>query len=94
MEKLITSLLLMINIMSMSSQSDYDNLRKYWFYKSKLNNNLIKVGLERGESIPFNQRGDGSGIATPGGQFKWNKTLHIGDGTSTLGLYIATLATV
>lgn len=64
------------------------NHRKYWWYKSRLNNDFVKVGLGDGESLPFNQRGFGSTSYTNSiPNFK------IGDGTSTLGLYIAQLAT-
>lgn len=64
------------------------NHRKYWWYKSRLNNDFVKVGLGDGESLPFNQRGfDGPGFTNSNPNFK------LGDGTSTLGLYIAQLAT-
>ena len=48
-------------------QSDLDNHKKYWYYKSRFNNDFIKVGDTypsaannynegHGESIPFNER--------------------------------------
>lgn len=40
-------------------QNEILNFQKYWYYKTRLNNDFIKVGKEHGESIPFNQRGDG-----------------------------------
>jgi hypothetical protein len=70
------------------AQTDELNHRKYWYYKSRLNNDFVKVGLKAGESLPFNQRG------------QWiqdfnveNCELKSGDATSTLGYYIALLAT-
>lgn len=62
--------------------------RKYWYYKTRLNNDFVKVGLGDGESMPFNQRGLNS--------ISFNSTdgkLNLGDGVSTLGYYVALLAT-
>ncbi|MBK9283669.1 MAG: hypothetical protein IPM51_05045 [Sphingobacteriaceae bacterium] len=39
------------------SQQDIDLHKKYWYYKNRLNNDFLKVGLKSGESIPFGQRG-------------------------------------
>lgn len=72
----------------MIGQNMTDNHRKYWWYKSRLNNDFVKVGTGDGESFPFNQRGkDGSGFVNS------NPNMNLGDGTSTLGIYIAQLAT-
>jgi hypothetical protein len=74
------------------TQTDNDNHRKYWYYRSRLVNDFVKVGLGDGESMPFNQRGaaetESTGFADP----NQNK-LKLGDGASTLGYYIALLAT-
>jgi hypothetical protein len=70
--------------------------RKYWWYKSRLNNDFVKVGLGAGESLPFNQRnhyGNGFNGVDANGITNVRSNLHVGDGTSTLGLYIAQLAT-
>ncbi len=74
------------------SQDAYANHRKYWWYKSRLNNDFMKVGLGDGESMPFGQRGSGSyGFnAFPN---VYNNKLNVGDAASTLGHYIAMLAT-
>jgi hypothetical protein len=91
--RLIRILLLTANIIvgvSMAiAQSDNDNHRKYWYYRSRLVNDFVKVGLSDGESMPFNQRGHD----TPLGYNAANAELYLGDGTSTLGYYIALLAT-
>lgn len=76
------------------------NHRKYWFYKSRLNNDFIKVGTGDGESLIFNERGFGVGKDADGKDIdmvatSWNDpvaSMKIGDGTSTLGYYIAQLA--
>ena len=36
---------------------EIDHHKKYWYYKSRFNNDFIKIGLNQGQSIPFNQRG-------------------------------------
>lgn len=40
-----------------SQTTEVDLHKKYWYYKSRFNNDFIKVGKEHGESIPFNQSG-------------------------------------
>lgn len=35
------------------TQTDADNHRKYWYFKSRLNNDFLKVGTAAGESMPF-----------------------------------------
>lgn len=78
------------------AQGEYNNLRKYWYYKTKLNNDFTKVGLNRGESMPFNERGyttkDNAEPNQPD-NITYTQSFKLGDGTSTLGYYIATLAT-
>src|ERR1700758_2720650 len=73
----------------LNAQSD-DHHRKYWYYRTRLNNDFVKVGTNQGESLPFNQRGysfDGD-LSNKG-----HKAMHAGDVTSTLGYYIGVLAT-
>ena len=65
-KKVILLLLLVIRFgPKIYSQSDLDNHKKYWFYKSRLNNDFIKIGNTptssllddgHGESMPFNER--------------------------------------
>ena len=72
------------------SQSDFINHKKYWYYKTRLNSDFIKIGLNAGESIPFNQRGyDGANYQV----FKPGQELRAGDATVQLGCYLAVLAT-
>jgi hypothetical protein len=95
-------LLLIIITFSIKSQNDLLNHKKYWYYKTRLNNDFVKVGAtpyagvayngnpSQGESIPFNERGweDNSLNYT----YKSDR-LKIGDGTARLGIYLALLAT-
>lgn len=88
-------------------QSDLDNHKKYWFYKSRLNNDFIKVGNTpaptlkdsldgHGESIPFNERNWDQTTYTPGNPASAgdnHRVLNHGDEGSRLGLYLAVLAT-
>lgn len=71
------------------SQNDYINHRKYWYYKSRMLNDFMKVGLNQGDNLIFNERG--LGCTT------WNNPscnyFKIGDATSTLGHYLAILST-
>ena len=86
----INLLLLFVLSNIIFAQSTNSNHRKYWWYKSRLNNDFVKVGTGDGESFPFNQRGaTGDGFTSP----DVRSNMFIGDGTSTLGLYIAQLAT-
>lgn len=71
-----------------TAQTDSDNHYKYWYFKTRLNNDFVKVGLGAGESMPFNQRG-----AEAFNKYAVNSKLKIGDGTGTLGYYIGVLAT-
>jgi len=70
-------------------QTDNANHRKYWYYKSRLNNDFVKVGTLAGESIPAQQRGESSNNSFSGNadiKMKW------GDASSYLGYYIGVLA--
>lgn len=51
-------ILLFVNFNFIWSQDNGIHHRKYWWYKSRLNNDFVKVGLADGESMPLNQRGD------------------------------------
>ena len=65
-------------------QYDVENLRKYWYYRYRLINDFVKIGSNRGESIPARIR---TGTKFGAGELKW------GDATITLGEYISVLAT-
>jgi len=71
------------------SQNDLQNHKKYWYYKSRLNNDFIKISLDSGESIPFNER-------VPKDQpphLQIIPDLNAGDGGVRLGIYLSVLAT-
>lgn len=74
--------------LQVKSQTDADNHRKYWYFKSRLNNDFLKVGTAAGESIPFTQRCMGAISNT-----HEHGSFGLGDGTGTHGYYIAILAT-
>lgn len=38
------------------AQTDLNNHKKYGYYKTRLNNDFIKIGLDPGNSIPVNER--------------------------------------
>ncbi len=77
---------------SKSQSGDFNNHKKYWYYRAKLNNDFVKVGCSTGpstgESLPFNQRARYANDLT----FK-SPQMGLGDGISTLGIYIGVLAT-
>lgn len=81
-KKLLLAFIIALQPIIIKSQTDYDNHSKYWYYKTRLNNDFMKVGLLAGESIVFNQR---SGNHTA--------DMNVGDATATLGYYIGVLAT-
>lgn len=73
-------------------QNDILNYEKYWYYKTRLNNDFIKIGRNPGESVPFNQRGS-TQKGYPTLTQSANK-LKTGDAISSIGYHIGTLATV
>ena len=61
MKKLIL-LAFVVQLMYANAQSpngiDNDKAhRRYWYYRTRMINDFMKVGLLDGESIPFNERG-------------------------------------
>ncbi len=90
---IIKNLTLLICVFTMhitiiSQNTAYDLHNKYWYYKSRFNNNFISIGPDAGQSIPFNQRMFNETIfdgTTP--------KLKAGDATVQLGIYIGVLAT-
>lgn len=69
--------------------SEVDLHKKYWYYKSRFNNDFISIGTNTGQSIPFNQRGFNEDYTYTAP----TATLKTGDGTVQLGIYISVLAT-
>jgi hypothetical protein len=85
--KLLIAFVLLVHLLN--SQSEFENHKKYWYYKSRLNNDFIKIGLDSGESIPFNER-------VPKDQpphLQIIPDLNAGDGGVRLGIYLSVLAT-
>lgn len=69
-------------------QNDELNHRKYWYYKSRLLNDFMKVGINQGDNIIFNERGYLSQ------SFSSNvDKMKAGDVTTHLGYYLAVLST-
>lgn len=95
---LFTSLFVIVNKGNAQDQ-DYKNHAAYWYHRTRLRNDFLKIGKEDGESIPMEQRGlymklaaDGkvrtfSNADWDGEKAKW------GDAMAELGYYIAVLAT-
>ncbi|MBK9286054.1 MAG: T9SS type A sorting domain-containing protein [Sphingobacteriaceae bacterium] len=79
-------------------QNDLENHKKYWYYKSRLNNDFILVGntptnqnnnAGHGESMPFNER-------IPSSIAPWDSLvpdLKSGDEAARLGIYLSVLST-
>lgn len=87
---IIKFLMIFTSSIMFSQTSGYPpHYKKYWYFKSRLNNDFVKVGVNDGESMPFNQRGN---FSTSFGQTA-SVDMNLGDGTGTLGYYIAVLAT-
>lgn len=84
---LFLQLFLYLNLYA-QSPAEIEHHKKYWYYKSRFNNDFVSIGLDSGQSIPFNQRG-----------FQWapynnpSNTLKTGDASAQLGLYLVVLAT-
>jgi len=77
-----------ITVFTLKAQSPNENLKKYWFYRYRLINDFMKIGANRGESIPAGLRRIKGNINDPSEQdLKW------GDSTIKLGQYIGVLAT-
>jgi hypothetical protein len=90
MRYLILIYILICEISSMFSQADEINHRKYWYYRSRLTNDFMKIGPNQGESLPFSQRNK------YGDFYKDTKSPYMQAGTdvvSQLGPYICVLVT-
>lgn len=89
--KYVTFCIIVLICGEVYSQGTALNNRKYWWYKSRLNNDFLKIGTGDGESIPFMQRAMDANSYNDFPNFK--TSMKSGDATSMLGYYIATLAT-
>lgn len=93
--------LVFINILQFQIYSqDYAALHsKYWYYRTRLRNDFLKVGLDHGCSIPMEQRGIGyAPNLDQHGEFNFNyedsgENAKWGDAMGELGYYIGVLAT-
>lgn len=93
----------------LTAQDESINHQKYWYYKSRLNNDFIKVGNTatgstysnfdgHGESIPFNERHSKRGIPGVSGlgsnnDIKNGVDMDQGDSPTRLGIYLSVLVT-
>ncbi|MBN8691613.1 MAG: T9SS type A sorting domain-containing protein [Bacteroidetes bacterium] len=87
----ISIIINVLTLYNVQAQGDGINLQKYWYYKTRFNNDFIKIGKNLGESVPFNQRGStqtGYPSSTNNQQ-----TLKTGDAVSSIGIHLAALAT-
>lgn len=95
-KKLCLALLLFTEIVSYSQ--DYTMLHnKYWYYRTRLRNDFMKVGIGQGFSIPMEERGNGyepknfhyifTNSPASGADAQW------GDAMGELGYYLGILAT-
>lgn len=70
------------------SQSESENLKKYWNYRDRLKKYFLKIGSGPGESLPAENRCEG---CIQNGNLITSK-IRWGDATIHLGYYIAVLA--
>jgi hypothetical protein len=82
MKKTIIIYILLVSNLLCVGQNEEENLKKYWFYRTRLNQYFVKVGLNQGESL----------IASSRNTFNV-KELNFSDQTMELGWYIGLLAT-
>lgn len=90
-EKINYVLILLLVIFKFFSQNDIVNHRKYWYFKSRLINDFMKVGINQGDNIFINQRGfySTSFDKVQGGK----NQIKVGDAISGLGYWLAVLST-
>ncbi len=69
------------------SQNELDHHKKYWYYRSRLTNDFMKVGLGDGESLQFQQRGKDASSHNA-----VNAVMASGDASAYHGYYIGVLA--
>ncbi len=98
------TLLSFLTVTGYIAQSDLDNHKKYWYYKSRFNNDFIKIGDTypsaannynegHGENIPFNERSKVNNGPYPYTSIDASDEIKAGDAVAQIGMYIATLAT-
>ncbi|MFN8231123.1 MAG: T9SS type A sorting domain-containing protein [Bacteroidia bacterium] len=89
--RIIVLVCFLLSYVCISAQS-VETLRhkKYWYYKTRFNNDFVKVGTEDGASLPFNQRGWRD--QTPP-FINHSEQIKAGDVSAQLGIYLGVLAT-
>lgn len=88
MKKIILAITLIYFCLNAIAQTDDINHRKYWYYRSRLTNDFMKIGPNQGESLPMSVRGK---YANNYGAGEYSQ---VGtDVVSQLGPYICVLAT-
>lgn len=85
---LITATLVLVWCLKLSAQTDELNHKKYWDLRDRFKKYFVSIGSGDGRSIPISQRTEDY-WASPNNA----PTLFLGDATSSLGWYIAVLAT-
>lgn len=75
------------------SQNNTYLFKRYWYYKTRLNNDFLKVGLQKGESLPMPERNFQSLFNPNTSVIDFTHSALYGDELSTLGIYIGVLAT-
>lgn len=87
MTKYIILIILSFSLYNSYSQNYSSNLQKYWWYRYRLVNDFMKVGLDFGESIPAELR------SYSGAEAVTQAHVHWGDATQKIGNYLVLLAT-
>jgi hypothetical protein len=76
-----------------SAQTAVANHQKYWYQRSKMRNDFMKVGPNQGESLPLVERGFHSQLQSAPSNISYNSWMSGADLISEMGKYIAVLAT-
>lgn len=90
MKRILLFAFVLITSISLVSQSDQEMQEKYWKYRDQLKKYFMKIGPERGESIPCRNRVIGwmQDFNNPAGsRMRWT------DATIDVGYYLVLLAT-
>lgn len=88
MKKISYYFLLLVLTHNFYAQDLYRYHQKYWYLRSKLRNDFMKIGTGQGESIPFTHRGKDANVTDP-----LKNAIGGGDLIRELGIYLGVLAT-
>ena len=94
MKKIIIFLVIFSTNATTISQTDDLNTKKYWKFRNAFRQNYVKIGPERGESLPTGRRNPGACVdnVTFGADGKPEGWMSWGDGMIRHGHYIGFLA--